>query len=614
MKRTTLLFLILFTFTLYSQSYRELNNRVQNYFSQGQFGIAMVFAEQAAEQAKKEFGESDTNYAKALNNLAMIYQRRLRFLDAERTFLKTLKIKEKASGAMNYSFTTTLVNLGDLHKSRKNYVKALEYYMLAENIDKQIMGTENEVYAADLANIGRMSFYIDDIPNAINYIANSIKIREKVRGKDDAIYAINQISLADVFAKTGDFERADSLYKSGLKILTYKVGTPHPAFLGGLRQLAMLYKDAGNLTIADSLIFNGLSIAEPRYTKKSQVFLDFLSDYATIKMMQGDLVKAEEYGIEVYQGLKELYDGINPALNRATLHLATVFFRQGRMDEAGVMLAEFFGRCLDIRQFLYPGLPVPDIQEVEKEAQEAFGLYNSIYMTRMGSNDEVRHLAFNNYLILSSLHPGKFWFAKTKLDGAYLTEGESDYVFWLRHAEYYAGLRLLSKKDLAAWNESLDTIYNAVSSTAPLLAKDTLFSSTYYKLNFEWEEYRKSLTADDVTVVMLRGEVNTTEYPGEIAYAALVLKGGEDDDPELIMLKNGNDLEEKVFKEYMKSDKATRGSKYFESLFGEINAVVAGKKKLHFKRSGIYKDIELELLFDPAKGKTLGQLYQIFSE
>lgn len=614
MKRSTLLLFIIFAFSTHSQSYRDLSNKVQNFFSQGQFGIAMVFAEQAAEQAKKEFGESDTNYAKALNNLAMIYQRRLRFLDAERTFQKTLQIKEKATGAMNYSYTTTLVNLGDLLKLRKNYIKALEYYQLAANIDRQVMGAENEVYAADLANIGRMSYFIDDIPNAINYLANAIKIREKVRGKDDPVYAINQIHLGDVFAKVGDFNRADSLYKSGLRILSYKVGTPHPAFLGGLRQLAMLYKDNGNLVIADSLIFNALSIAEPRYTRKSQVFFDFLSDYAALKLMQGDLVKAEEYGIEVYQGLKELYDEINPDLNRATLHLAKVFFKQGRLEESGVMLAEYFGRCLDIRQFLYPGLPVPDIQSITKETEEAFGLYNSIYMTQMASNDEVRHLAFNNYLILSSLNPGKFWFAKTKLDGAYLTGGENDYSFWLRHAEYYAGLRLLSKKDFAAWNESLDTIYNAVSATAPVLAKDPLFASTFYQLNFRWEEYQKTLGKDDAAVVVLRGEVNTTDYPGEIAYAVLVLNGGEDGDPEFVAIKDGNNLEEKVFLEYMKTSKEERGRKYFEPFFGEINATVADKKKLYFKSTGIYRDIEIEFLFDPAKGKTIGQLYQIVSE
>lgn len=614
MKRASLLFVILFSFLVSAQGYRELSNKVQTFFSQGQFGIAMVFAEQAAEQARKEFGETDTMYAKALNNLAMIYRRRLRYLDAERTFLKTLKIKEKATGTNNYSYTTTLINLGDLHKTRKNYIKALEYYLLAENIDKQILGTGHEVYAADLANIGRVSYFMDDIPNAINFLANSIKIREKITGKDDPVFAINQIYLGDVFAKVGDFHRADSLYKSGLKILTYKVGTPHPAFLGGLRQLAMLYKEKGDLKLADSLIFNGLSVIEPRYTKKSQVFFDFLSDYADLKLMQGDLVKAEEYGIEVYQGRKELLDEMNPDVNKAALHLVKVFFRQGRMEEAALMLGEFFARCLDIRQFLYPGMPVPDIQQVEKDAEEAFGLYNSIYLTQMASNDEVRHLAFNNYLILASLNPGRFWFAKTKLDGAYLNDQENDYTFWLRHAEYYAGLRLLTKKDLVTWNENLDTIYNAYSATAAVLAKDTLFSSTFYKLNFKWEDHLARLGKDEATVVILRGEINSDKYPGETGYGVLILKGGESGDPKFIQMKDGNELEEKVFPEYQKTSRDERGKRFHDKLFGEVSSQFADKKKLYIKKSGIFKFVEIELLFDPAKGKTLGQLYQIESE
>lgn len=614
MRRLLLLILLALTVSVYPQTYKELATKMQNFFSQGNYGIALVFAEQAAVQAEKEFGKEDTSYAKALNNLAMVYQKRLRYLDAERTFLKTLKIKEKAVGTNTFSYSTTLINLADLYKTRKDYVKAFEYYQLATNIDKSITGETSEIYASGLANIGRMCYFLEDLPKALNFLNNSLNIREKTLGKDNVQYAVNQIYLADCYLLAGNFDRADSLYKLGLSILTYKIGTIHPLFLGALKQLSTLYIKKGELKIADSLLFNALSIIEPRYTKHSLVFFDFLGDYAELKLKQGDLIKAEEFGIEVYNGRKALLDSLNPEINKAALHLAKVFFRQERFEEAAGMITEIFGRCLDIRQVLYPALPIPDIQLIEKDAEEAFGIYNSIFMKKMASNDEVRHLAFNNYLILSMLNPGKYWFAKKQLDGKYINEDESDYVFWLRHAEYYGNLKLLPKKELADWNENLDTIYGAVTSTASKLSADSVFAKTNVKFSFEWNDYLNTLGKDEITIVIIRGETSTADYPGEISYGALLLDGEKGKDPRFIDIKDGNKLEEEVLADYKKSEPDKRGRKFYKDLWGDISAAFENKKKLHIKLSGMYKQIAVELLYDETKGKTLGELYQIESE
>ena len=614
MRRLLLLILLALTVSVYPQTYKELATKMQNFFSQGNYGIALVFAEQAAAQAEKEFGKEDTSYAKALNNLAMVYQKRLRYLDAERTFLKTLKIKEKSVGTNTFSYSTTLINLADLYKTRKDYVKAFEYYQLATNIDKSITGETSEIYASGLANIGRMCYFLEDLPKALNFLNNSLNIREKTLGKDNVQYAVNQVYLADCYLLAGNFDRADSLYKLGLSILTYKIGTIHPLFLGALKQLSTLYIKKGELRIADSLLFNALSIIEPRYTKHSLVFFDFLGDYADLKLKQGDLIKAEQLGIEVYNGRKSLLDSLNPEINKAALHLAKVFFRQERFEEAAGMITEIFGRCLDIRQVLYPALPIPDIQLIEKDAEEAFGIYNSIFMKKMASNDEVRHLAFNNYLILSMLNPGKYWFAKKLLDGKYITEDESDYVFWLRHAEYYGNLKLLPKKELADWNENLDTIYGAVTSTASKLSADSVFAKTNVKFSFEWKDYLNTLGKDEITIVIVRGETSTADYPGEISYGALLLDGEKGKDPQFIEIKDGNKLEEEVLADYKKSEPDKRGRKFYKDLWGDISAAFENKKKLHIKLSGLYKQIAVELLYDETKGKTLGELYQIESE
>ena len=160
----------------------------------------------------------------------------------------------------------------------------------------------------------------------------------------------------------------------------------------------------------------------------------------------------------------------------------------------------------------------------------------------------------------------------------------------------------------------MDTIYGAVTSTASKLSADSVFAKTNVKFSFEWKDYLNTLGKDEITIVIVRGETSTADYPGEISYGALLLDGEKGKDPQFIEIKDGNKLEEEVLADYKKSEPDKRGRKFYKDLWGDISAAFENKKKLHIKLSGMYKQIAVKLLYDETKGKTLGELYQIESE
>ena len=77
---------------------------------------------------------------------------------------------------------------------------------------------------------------------------------------------------------------------------------------------------------------------------------------------------------------------------------------------------------------------------------------------------------------------------------------------------------------------------------------------------------------------------------------------------------NRNKLEEEVMKEYKKAEFSEKEKKFYKELWRDLNLDLKDKKKLYVKRSGLYLEVAIELLFDAESGKTLGEIYQIVSE
>src|SRR6266487_4742309 len=82
----------------FSQTWKELNDKVIELFKTGDYAKAISTAEQAIEAAKKEFGEKQMNYASSLNNLALLYSSIGRYEKAEPLFVQAVEIGREISG------------------------------------------------------------------------------------------------------------------------------------------------------------------------------------------------------------------------------------------------------------------------------------------------------------------------------------------------------------------------------------------------------------------------------------------------------------------------------------------------------------------------------------
>lgn len=104
--------------------WHALNLEIARLYAQGDVDSAIRLAEESLAQAKKEFGPSDLNTAKALNNLANLYFRTGRLDEAGWMYEDALAIEEAKLGRDSVSAADTLYNSAMLLMFQKNDRKA----------------------------------------------------------------------------------------------------------------------------------------------------------------------------------------------------------------------------------------------------------------------------------------------------------------------------------------------------------------------------------------------------------------------------------------------------------------------------------------------------------
>ena len=89
-------------------------------------------------------------------------------------------------------------------------------------------------------------------------------------------------------------------------------------------------------------------------------------------------------------------------------------------------------------------------------------------------------------------------------------------------------------------------------------------------------------------------------------YAALVITSNTTDHPELILLKNGSELEGKYLKNYRNKIKyKSNDNLSYEHFWQPFKNKLKGIKKVYFSPEGVYNQISLSTLKNTSNGKFL---------
>jgi CHAT domain-containing protein/TPR repeat protein len=587
------------------------------FYLKGNYSQAVVWYSKAAEIRKSAFGENSLTYAMALQNVGNACLQNGLASQSEQSYLKAIEIVQKNLGKEHLTYGTLLLLLANVYTHNQIRTdKAEQLYVEAKKIIEVKAGTKHPTYAIVLNNLAGLYHKTAKYDKAIPIYKESLELRKNLYGEQHRDYAQTLYNLGNVYALTGQCKEAEFSYLKCLDINKKQ--------------------DIDEVNVQNIYTLTGLAFS-----------------YTLGKQYQ----KAEEYYIKAYN----IYSQSIPKYNFDYAHQRRTFAKfcllQKNYNKANDLHKEILTSAVAQIEGIYLFLSEPEKKQFNSLIQDysnefyTFALQVMLSDAKAATNFDFATSIFANRLLTK----GILLHSSQKMKTNILNSQDSSLITlfgqWEKQKQQVIDYEKLSLADKAKNKLNIDSLAEATNSIEKQLsAKSENFATANDKRKYTWQDIQQALKPNEVAVEMVRiskfgvekvlTDSSDTEYfkqkgfypkydryglTDTTYYAALLVSKHTKNAPELVILENGNDLENKHLLAYQKGIKEQHSpeGKFPHSPEGEYTAFWAkiansktlkstqGRAKIYFSPDGVYHKINLNTLYNAKTKKYVLDAFDI---
>lgn len=257
------------------------------------YAEAIPFCQTALALYTKMLGEKyyPTTVA-ANNNLAVLYERANRHVEAEQILERTLAVLENRADCFA-ALATVLNNLASVYGEQGLPEQAKPLYIRSLTIREQNLPPDHPDIASGLNELAILYYSEGDYEKVEALFQRSLAILETSLGNNHFSVAGCLNNLARLYEKQGKFEQAEPLYYRSLAIKEQSMGKNHPSVANGLNNLASLHQAQGKFEQAETEYKKSLVIRENVLGADHPQVASSLNNLAILYDTQGLYEKAD---------------------------------------------------------------------------------------------------------------------------------------------------------------------------------------------------------------------------------------------------------------------------------------------------------------------------------
>ncbi len=589
-------------------------------------------------------GKNHPDYAIILNNLAGLYDLRGQLIEAEKYYIECLLIQEKTIGKNHSDYLTTLNNLGNVYRILGKYQKAENLYLTYQNIQKRILGENHPTYATTLQNLGSLYHSMGYYAKAEELYFNCLRIRENKLGKNHPDYAstlnslgvLNQamgrysqaedffleaVSILDknpnrentklynnlinnaaiLYNKMGKTEQSEKLYLQAKASQSALFGVKHPDYSGTLYNLGVLYLGINRLDKALSHLQEAKMNIIENFGKEHPDYARVLNALAILYSMNKDEKQAEIMYSEALSIQEKTLGNTHPEYITTVKNIAVNYFSNQLFDKAEPFFIKaielkitemdmnlFYSSEEEQKQYSvtnqsffedFKTFAINRFKENKSILKNLFSLQMSIKGYLLNNQIKIRNAIFNSKDSILLAKFQNFQHLRNQIAKAYTLKPKERQERGINIEEFKKVLNQL-EKDLVSATQKLNENYNIQIPT--------------------WENLQTTIKPNEAAIEIIRTRYFYKKRTDSVLYIALIVKPETKEQPEMVVLPNGKELEDKYFRTYQNSiqsklrdDKSY--SRYWQPLVDKIGNV----KKIYFSGDGIYNQLNISTLYNP---------------
>lgn len=573
--------------------------------------------------------------------------------DFEEVQTQAKKVKRiiKREKKFNLEYASAEEKNIELKINQGNYQDAGEDAEVLIKNYTQALGKDNKrlVNVLDLAS--RVSVVSGDYAKGEEYAQQSVDITKEVIGDNSLLHMQSLSHLMNIYMATGEYDMAEILANHIVDIYRGKLSSKHYLLAQALNNLGEV-KLAKNIVSpsTEACFQEALVIIEASLGKAHPQYAEVLVNYAQLKIDLHDYANAEKY-------LKQAHQIYLTKFGEENTHTIHSFFMLGNLhtfrrnfDAA----KKEFAHARSLTQKLFGKEHPMYVRALSKEIQMEYALGNY----KQASKDFVEVGDINiNFLtkyfegltekeknIQSERIKNDFEFyynlvAKIGTEDPSMVGRAYNYALSSKAMLLSSSIKTRSQihqsKDTVligqyeAWVNKKELLSNSLSMSVSQRAKDSINvevlekeihklekeithkSKTFenqilYNGHYTWQHIKDSLMSNEIAVEIIRCRYFTHRFTDSIFYLSLIVAPTTKSAPELIVMVNGKEMEQKYFSYYRNCVRFDVPDMYSRKIFWEpLKAKIGEGKKIYLSPDGIYNLVNLEGLPGTKPGQNI---------
>jgi antitoxin component YwqK of YwqJK toxin-antitoxin module/CHAT domain-containing protein/tetratricopeptide (TPR) repeat protein len=568
-------------------------------YVKGNHKEADVYYIQSLKLTDKLYGNNSENYASLLKKIAIFYRNISRYSESEEYLLKAKATIEAIYGKKLLEYAYYVEELAKTTEMKGAYAQSEKYF--EESI--AIYEKENTKKSWNYLNAGKSKakMYVSAglYNKAKETYEENLKSVEDYVGKESA-YALVLSEIANLYRHSASYNKAIEYQKESQKILSSIYSVQSSNYINGLSTLGVIYLDANQLDSAAYYFDEYKRLVRKLYPSDSVAIAIYYHNYAVLSLKKGKYEESEKfmaarYKIDKDYIAKEPTNYINFYHNYARLYTAW-----NKYDKAEKYWGDVLPAILSYTNKMFGEFTEQEKTQFWSEYSRDFEIYNSYCLLHSKTKPEILQKMYDNRIATKAIVLNSINKVRKRIYSSHDTTLIKKYEDWQvlkdRTARYY-GVSPKQLKEAGISLDSMDRLLERLEKDLNISVED----KKQEKLTMtSWKEIQKKMLPGEASVEIIRFRNYTNYLTDSVVYAALIVTANTKENPDLVILPYGNELESRYLTFYRNAIKfRTPDSLSYDVFWQPLEKKLKGINTLYLSLDGVYNQLNINTLMLP---------------
>ena len=544
-------------------------------------------------------GESGTDVNE---QLAGLYIKIGRLSDAEKILDETIDEKVEQFGSESRHLNLPLTMKSALLLTQGDYTESERMARSANNISLAIFNQESSKVVPSMLRLADVYSTIGDYDKAEALLTNAIAIQKLQFGPDHVDVAQSTSALALVkFYKNDPAGEIEELFGIAESIIGQKLGGSSPTYAEVLKNLAIVNISSEKYNQAFTYLDEAGRIWASKIGRRNNI------NAATINVLKGDIYyrqkrydRAENFYEDAKKQFQRFFNDSHPEFVKVQSKLSKTYYMQGDWKKSQNQMESVLENYKDFITKYFPALSEREKAKFWNTIKTDYEFYNTLIVSK-SRNAQYLGEMFNNALLTKALLLNSSIKIRQRINNSTDDELKSLYAKWIDKKELLTAALSMSTQQLQDNQINTSSLNNEVELIEKELSlKSELFSQGVDNKQVNWEDVKNSLKENEVAMEMVRFRVFDHTFTDSVVYAMLYVTGEKNAEPEVVLLRNGEELETRYLKYYRNAIKFKLQDNFsYNQFWRRINDELGTVSALYLSPDGVYNQINLEAIPTP---------------